>query len=85
MSGHLTREEKSHWKDEVIKIRLSDGEELKKWLEQNKIPFKTNFYGISVNMMQISWTLKVKFNSSPKEYQYNLEGIKKRLSTNNKK
>lgn len=84
MGGYLTREEKDHWKEQVIKSRLSDSEELKKWLEQNKIPFTTNFYGISVNTMQISWTLKVKFNSAPKEYQYNLEGIKKKLSTKTK-
>lgn len=82
MGGHLTREEKDHWKEQVIKSRVSDSEELKKWLEQNKIPFTTNFYGIVVYPMQISWTLKVKFNSSRKEYQYNLEGIKKRILTN---
>ena len=80
MSGHLTREEKDLWKEQVINSRFEDFKELLKWLEAKGVNFKQTSYGVELNCFDISNTLKVKFVNTRKEYQYNLEGIKERVS-----
>lgn len=79
MSGHLTRDEKNIWKEQVINSRFSDFKELLIWLKEKNINFKETIFGIELSIFDISNTLKVKFPNTRKEYQYNLEGIKKRL------
>ena len=79
MSGHLTRDEKNLWKEQVINSRFSDFKELLIWLKEKNINFKETIYGIELSIFDISNTLKVKFPNTRKEYQYNLEGIKERL------
>jgi hypothetical protein len=79
MSGHLTREEKDKWKEDVINSRHDDFKELVKWLGEKGINFKETMYGVELNLFDISNTLQVNFPGSRKKYQYNLEGIKERL------
>lgn len=80
MSGYLTREEKDAWKDDVIKSRLSDSESLEQWLKEKSIPYEKDTNGnYEVYNMSISNTLKVHFGSARKGYQYNIEGVKKRI------
>lgn len=76
MSGHLTREEKNTWKDQVINSRI---EELIKWLGEKEISFKKSIYGVELPWFAIGNTLKVNFPGSRRNYQYNLEGIKERI------
>ena len=80
MSGHLTREEKNQWKEDVINSRFEDFKELIGWLKEKEIKFKETVFGVELNLFDISSTLKVKFPNTRKEYQYNLEGIKERLT-----
>lgn len=80
MSGHLTREEKNQWKEDVINSRFEDFKELTKWLKEKEIQFKETIFGVELNVFNISNTLKIKFPNTRKEYQYNLEGIKERLT-----
>ena len=79
MSGHLTRDEKNIWKEQVINSRFSDFKELLIWLKEKNINFKETIFGIELSIFDISNTLKVKFPNTRKEYQYNLEGIKERI------
>lgn len=80
MGGHLTREEKNQWKEDVINSRFEDFKELIEWLKEKEIKFKETAFGVELNLFDISNTLKVKFTNTRKEYQYNLEGIKERLT-----
>ena len=80
MSGHLTREEKNLWKDQVEQSRFSDFSELKSWLKSKKVEFEEIANGINVNRIFVSDLLKVYFYGTRKGYQYNLDGIKERLS-----
>ncbi len=80
MSGHLTREEKNQWKENVINSRFEDFKELIEWLKEKEIRFKETICGVELNLFDISNTLKIKFPNTRKEYQYNLEGIKERLT-----
>lgn len=80
MSSHLTREQKNIWKDEIEESRLSDFNELKKWLKTQNISHKEKANGIYFKNIFISNLLKVYFFGSKKGYQYNLQGIKERLS-----
>jgi len=80
MSGHLTREEKDLWKKEVVDYRLAAFEELKVWLKENNIQFKSNIFGIELPNMKIDNQLKVKFPGTRKSYQYNLEKIKEKIT-----
>jgi hypothetical protein len=82
MSGHLTREEKDHWKESVINSRFEDFKELKGWLILKNINFSENNFGIELQDFNISNTLKIKFPNTRKEYQYNIDGIKERLKNN---
>ena len=79
MSGHLTREEKNKWNEDVIKSRFDDFKELLKWLKEKEIEFVETIYGVELPLFDVSNTLKVKFPNTRKQYQYNLEGIKERL------
>ena len=80
MSGHLTREEKDKWKEDVINSRFEDFKELTKWLKGKEIQFQETIFGVKLDIFNISNTLKIKFPNTRKEYQYNLEGIKERLT-----
>jgi hypothetical protein len=79
MSGHLTREQKNLWKEQVEQSRLSDFNELKLWLKKEGISFDEKVNGIKVKDLFISEFLKVYFDGTPKGYQHNLDGVKKRL------
>ena len=79
MGGYLTREEKDHWKDEILENRMLQFDELLKWLNEEKIPFTKNVMGIEVNFFQVYFDMKVKFSGTRKSYQYNLEKIKERI------
>jgi hypothetical protein len=39
MSGHLTREEKNKWKDEVLESRMNDFKTLKKQLKEKGVEY----------------------------------------------
>lgn len=80
MGGYLTREEKNKWEEDVINSRFEDFKELQKWLKEKEIQFKETIFGIELNLFNISNTLKIKFPNTRKEYQYNLDGLKKRLT-----
>jgi hypothetical protein len=80
MSGHLTREEKNLWKEQVEKSRFSDFTELKSWLKEKKVNFEEKTNGINLNKLFISDLLKVYFDGTRKGYQYNLDGIKERIA-----
>jgi hypothetical protein len=80
MSGHLTREEKNLWKEQVEKSRFSDFNELKSWLKEKKVNFEEKTNGINLNKLFISDLLKVYFDGTRKGYQYNLDGIKERIA-----
>lgn len=80
MSGYLTREEKNLWEEQIINSRFKDFKELIKWLEEKCVSFKQTPYGVELSCFDISNTLKIKFVNTRKEYQYNLEGIKERVS-----
>ena len=84
MSSHLTQTEKNVWKDQVEQSRLSDFNELKAWLKTKQVPFEEKTNGVNVNGFFVSNTLKVYFDRSKKGYQYNLEGVKERISPTNK-
>jgi hypothetical protein len=79
MSGHLTREEKNLWKDQIEQSRFSDFNELKLWLKNKGIVFEEKSNGINLNHLFISDLLKVYFDGTRKGYQYNLDSIKERL------
>jgi hypothetical protein len=79
MSGHLTREEKNLWKEQVEKSRFSDFTELKTWLNDKKVNFKEFGNGIELGKFFVSDLLKVYFQGTRKGYQYNLDGIKERI------
>jgi hypothetical protein len=55
---------------------------LEEWLVENKIIFKKSFDTIEIDDIKIYDNMKVSFGKS-KRYQYNLEGIKKRLDEKN--
>jgi hypothetical protein len=82
MGGHLTREEKKAWKESILESRLDDFIILKDWLKAEKIEFENNDYFIIVKDIIIEFDLKVAFSAGRKKYQYNIEGIKKRLQKN---
>ena len=79
MSGHLTREEKNLWKEQVEKSRSSDFIELKTWLKDKKVNFKEFANGVELGKFFVSDLLKVYFQGTRKGYQYNLDGIKERI------
>jgi hypothetical protein len=79
MSGHLSREEKNIWKEQVEKSRFSDFSELKNWLKDKKVKFKEFQNGIELGDFFVSDLLKVYFKGTRKGYQYNLDGIKERI------
>lgn len=79
MSGNLTREQKNTWKEQIEQSRRSDFNELKSWLKKEGIPFEEKANGIKVINLFISSLLKVYFEGTPKGYQHNLDGVKKRL------
>tara|TARA_R110000782_G_scaffold183938_1_gene274180 strand:- start:660 stop:908 length:249 start_codon:yes stop_codon:yes gene_type:complete len=79
MSGHLTREEKNKWKDEVLESRMNDFKTLKKQLKEKGVEYTEKTNGIHVKELFIFYDLRVCFGSR-KTYQYNLEGIIDRLS-----
>lgn len=79
MSGHLTREEKNLWKEQVEKSRSSDFSELKTWLKDKKVNFKEFANGVELGNFFVSDLLKVYFQGTRKGYQYNLDGIKERI------
>ena len=79
MSGHLTREEKNLWKEQVETSRRSDFDELKNWLIDKKVSFKEFANGVELGKYFVSDLLKVYFQGTRKGYQYNLDGIKERI------
>lgn len=79
MSGYLTREEKDKWKEDVINSRFEDFKELLIWLKEKGIKFEETPLGVELAFFDITNTLQIKFPRSRKKYQYNLEGIKKRI------
>ena len=79
MSGHLTREEKNLWKEQVEESRFSDFNELRIWLKEKKINFKEFKNGVELGKYFVSDLLKVYFQGTRKGYQYNLDGIKERI------
>jgi hypothetical protein len=78
MEGEFSRE----FKKFVASNRYSDWDRLEEWLVENKIIFKKSFDTIEIDDIKIYDNMKVSFGKS-KRYQYNLEGIKKRLDEKN--
>ena len=64
MSGHLTREEKNIWKEQVEKSRSSDFAELKNWLKDKKVNFKEFANGVELGKFFVSDLLKVYFQEA---------------------
>lgn len=85
MSGHLTREEKDKWKDDVLKSRFNDFCSLRLWMIEENIKFEDNEYFYDTEEMIIEYDLRVIFKTGKKKYQYNLEKLKQRLSKTNPK
>jgi len=75
----LTREEKDIWKEQVEESRHTDFNILKIWLKGKGVTFTEKTNGIIIKDIFITDLLKVYFDGTRKGYQYNLDGIKKRL------
>lgn len=80
MSSHLTRDQKNLWEKQIEESRHSDFTELKLWLTTHNVSFQEKTNGIHINNIFITNFLKVYFGNTKKGYQYNIEGIKNRLS-----
>lgn len=78
MEGQFSRD----FKENMRLNRFNDFQKLEIWLRENNIEFKnkTGFY-FNIGSLTVYDNMKVEFFGSQKRYQYNLEGIKKRILT----
>ncbi len=75
MEGDFSRD----FKDDMIQNRYNDWNELESWLKEKDIVYCKDSGKIEIfDNIKIYSNMKVSFGGA-KRYQYNLEGIKKRI------
>jgi hypothetical protein len=82
MSDGMDGEFSRLFKQMVRENRHKDFEDVKSWLKENKINFVEKMFEVYLvdKYITIYPNMKVNFGTSLKRYQYNIEGLKNRLT-----